>query len=100
MGVDPVVLNIVVAIFLLFIFSILYYTICRFPGNWVDINTELSYFECLYIALGRIVTTGTGKYNENSFQAMLITFFLDLVVLISIVELLSLLFINREKRSV
>ena len=91
-----IIVNLFVVIFLLFLFSILYFTLTSAPGNWHQQNGYLSYFDCLYIALSRMVT-GITDYVEKSFTAKLITFFLYLIMLVGIIELISVAMEKKEK---
>ncbi len=92
-----IIVNLFVVIFIFFVFSILYYTLTSEPGNWHNQNGKhLSYFECLFIAISRMVT-GISYYVEKSFTAMLITFFLYLIMLVGVIELISISMEKKEK---
>lgn len=92
-----IIVNLFVVILIFFIFSLLYYTLTSAPGNWHGQGTKtLTYFDCLYIAISRMVT-GISDYVEKSFTAKLITFFLYLIMLVGVLELISLSMEKREK---
>lgn len=91
-----IIVNLFIVIFLLFLFSLLYYTLASAPGNWHRQIGYLSYFDCLFIALSRMVT-GISVYVEKSKTAKLITFFLYLIILIGVIELISVAMEKKEK---
>lgn len=92
-----IIVNLFVVFLIFFVFSLLYYTLTSAPGNWHGQDGKyLTYFDCLYIAISRMVT-GLSDYLEKSFTAKMITFFLYLIMLVGVIELISLSMERKEK---
>lgn len=91
-----ILINLFVIFFIFFLFSILYWTLTSAPGNWHRQKGYLTYYDCLFITISRMVT-GISYYVEKSFTATLITFFLYVIMLVGVIELISLSAEKREK---
>lgn len=86
---DQIVFDIIIVLIALVFFALLYYIFCRAPDNWYDRVEPLTFFDCLYISLSKLITIGTNNYTEKSFSALFITFLIYLFILIGFLEIIS-----------
>ena len=77
-----------ILIFVILIFSLLYYIICSDKSNWIHRDEDLSYFESLFFTLNTSTTVGNSPFTEYSIKCQIISIFLYIVMLVGIVELI------------
>jgi len=77
-----------ILIFVIVLFSLLYYFICSDKSNWLHRDKDLDYFESLFFTLNTITTVGNSPFTEYSVKCQMVSIFLYIIMLVGIVELI------------
>lgn len=89
-----------ILIFVIVLFSLLYYIICSDKSNWLHRDEDLGYFESLFFTLNTITTVGNSPFTEYTVKCQMISIFLYIIMLVGIVELIYSALNTENKTSI